>query len=189
MNGRKIFNLIHHPLLILSFIFKIFPDFILRFVWSLLLSFNGYIAKGLRFSILKSRSKDIGSNLLIGASTHIKHWANFSCGNNVSIHDNCFIDCDGGISIGNNVSIAHSSSLVSANHTWLDKDMPIKYNPMTKKGITIHNDVWIGCGVRVLDGVTIYGRCVIAAGAIINKDVASYSLMGGIPAKKIKAIN
>jgi acetyltransferase-like isoleucine patch superfamily enzyme len=83
--------------------------------------------------------------------------------NNVSINENFFIDCNEGVSIGKDVSIAHTSSFVSANHTWLDKDMPIKYNPMTKKGITIHNDVWIGCGVRVLDGVTIYYRCVFEA--------------------------
>lgn len=189
MNGRTIFTIIQYPLLVLSLIFKIFPNLILSFIWSLLLPFNGYFTKGIRYSILKSRSKTIGSNLMIGANTYIKHWANFSCGNNVSIHENCFIDCDGGISIGNDVSIAHSSSLVSANHTWLDVETPIKYNPMTKKGIVIHNDIWIGCGVRVLDGVNIYNRCVIAAGAIINKDVESNSLMGGIPAKKIKTIN
>jgi len=53
--------------------------------------------------------------------------------------------------------------------------MPIKYNPMTKKGITIHNDVWIGCGVRVLDGVTIYYRCAIEALAIIDKDITTLS--------------
>lgn len=188
MSGRVIFKFLKFPLLILVLIFKFMPNFMLRIVWSLLLPFNGYISKSIRYCILKSKAKMIGDNVLIGANTFIKKWGNFTCGSNVSIHENCYLDCDGGIVIGNNVSIAHATSLVSANHTWDDKSLPIKYNPLLKEGIIIEDDVWVGCGVRILDHVVIRNRTVIAAGAVVTKSFESNVLLGGIPAKPIKKI-
>ncbi len=188
MTGREIFKFAKTPIKVLVFIFKLIPNFVLKFLWSLLLPFNGFISKTIRYCILKSKSKKTGDNVSIGSNTYIKSWNNFSCGDNVSIHENCYVDCDGGITIGDNVSIAHSSSLVSANHTWEDSRIPIKYNPLTKKGIIIEEDVWVGCGVRILDNVVIKKRTIIAAGAVVTKSFESNVLIGGIPAKQIKKI-
>jgi Acetyltransferase (isoleucine patch superfamily) len=126
--------------------------------------FNGVFSKAIRYCLLKAKGGKIGRNLSVGANTIIKHWKNFSCGDNVSIHEFCMIDCDAGISIGSNVSIAHATSLVAANHTWNDSSIPIKYNPIVKIGIIIKDDVWIGCGTRILDGVVIGRRSIVAAG-------------------------
>ncbi|RZF58999.1 acyltransferase [Sphingobacterium corticibacterium] len=142
----------------------------------------------IRYVILKAKAKKIGDNVSIGCNTIIKRWDNFSCGDDVSIHEYCMIDCDGGITIGNQVSIAHSTSLISANHTWMDQDTPIKYNPVTTQGIAIESDVWVGAGVRILDGVVIKNRSIVAAGAVVNRSVESNSIVGGIPAKLIKKI-
>ena len=101
----------------------------------------------------------------------------------------CYIDGAGGIEIGNDVSIAHSSSILSTNHTWNDVTVPIKYNKETFSKVTIENDVWIGCGCRILAGVTLHERSVIAAGAVVTSTVESNSVYGGIPAKLIKKIN
>ena len=60
--------------------------------------------------------------------------------------------------------------------------------PSDKRDITIGNDVWIGAGVIILPGVTIGEYAVIASGTVVNKDVAAYTLVGGVPAKKIKDI-
>lgn len=188
MNGRQLFKTIKPILIIGALIFNILPTFFLKFIWSLLLPFNGFFSKSIRYCIIKGKAKKIGDNLSIGANTIIKKWKNFSCGDNVSIHENCIIDCDGKINIGNNVSIAHATSLVAANHTWDNILVPIKYNPLIKKGIVIEDDVWIGCGVRILDGVTIRSRSVIAAGAVVNKNIEERSLVGGVPAKLIKRI-
>ncbi|AZB23010.1 acyltransferase [Kaistella haifensis] len=109
-------------------------------------------------------------------------------GNNVSIHPMCYIDAAGGIKIGSNVSIAHSTTLISTNHTWDNVDLPIKYNPETFAEIIIEDDVWIGCGVRILAGVKIRRRSVVAAGAVVNKSFDNNALIGGVPAKFLKAI-
>lgn len=109
-------------------------------------------------------------------------------GNNVSIHDFCYIDAVGGITVGDNVSIAHGSSLISFNHGWNDASLPIKYNPVTQAPIVIEDDVRVGCGVRIMPGVVLGSRSVIAAGSVVVKDVPPNTLVGGIPAKVIKNI-
>lgn len=187
-SGREKFKKGKAALLILSKIFSVTPTLVLSFIWHLILPFNGIVAKSIRYCILKAKAKQVGDNLSIGANTIITQWRKFSCGSNVSIHENCMLMCVGGIDIGNNVSIAHATSLVSSSHTWGDSSIPIKYNPITKKGIKIEDDVWIGCGVRILDGVVIHERSIVAAGAIVTKSFEKGNLLAGVPAKKIKNI-
>ena len=101
----------------------------------------------------------------------------------------CYLDGCGGISIGDNVSIAHNTSLISFNHTHKQKNIPIKYNPIECGHIYIERDVWIGCGTRILSGVSIGTRAIVAAGSVVNKNVEEFSIYGGVPSKLIKYIN
>ena len=141
-----------------------------------------------RYILLKNLCKSCGNNVSIHQNVFIYGFENLSFGNNVSIHPMNYIDANGEIIIGNNVSIAHSSTLISTNHSYNDITVPIKYNPITYAPIFIHDDVWIGCGCRILSGVKIYSRSIIAAGAVVNKDVQAKSIYGGVPAKYIKGI-
>ena len=84
--------------------------------------------------------------------------------------------------------LAHNSTIMTTNHTWNDIEIPIKYNKTTKGPVNIDNDVWIGCGCRILSGVNIKTRSIVAAGAVVNKDIEANSLFGGVPAKLIKKI-
>lgn len=67
-------------------------------------------------------------------------------------------------------------------------DIPIKYNEVKLSRVTILDDVWIGCACRILSGTTIDHRCIIAAGAVVNRDCESNKIYGGIPVKIIKKI-
>lgn len=67
-------------------------------------------------------------------------------------------------------------------------DIPIKYNKVEKGPIVVKDDCWIGCGCRILQGVTIGTRSIIAAGAVVTKDVEPFHLYGGVPAKIIKTL-
>lgn len=63
---------------------------------------------------------------------------------------------------------------------------PIKDQGESRLGVEIGENCWIGSGATILDGVTIGKGCVIAAGAVVNKNVEDYTVVGGVPAKKIK---
>jgi acetyltransferase-like isoleucine patch superfamily enzyme len=138
--------------------------------------------------MLKAITKKVGDNVYIGKYVILKNTYNLEIGSNVSIHDFCYLDAIGGISISDNVSIAHNCTILSANHTWSDISIPIKYNIENLKKTSIGDNVWIGCGVKILAGVNINTRVVVAAGSVINKDIDSNILVGGMPAKKIKDI-
>jgi len=141
-----------------------------------------------RYLSFKSISPKSGENIYIAKNIYIKNIENIILGSNVSIHEMCYLDGYGGITIGNNVSIAHSTSLISFDHTYDDAATPIKYNPSIKKSIVLHNDIWIGAGVRILGGNIIHKRSIVAAGSVVTKDVERYSIYAGVPAKKIKSI-
>ncbi|MEM6851509.1 MAG: acyltransferase [Pseudomonadota bacterium] len=91
----------------------------------------------------------------------------------------------GGVRIGDDVRIAAHCVVVSANHVFANPDQPITQQGLTREGVTIENDVWIGAGARVLDGVTIARGCVVAAGAVISKSTEPFGVYGGVPARRI----
>ena len=106
-------------------------------------------------------------------------------GKNVFINNGCsFLDL-GGITIEDNVLIGPQVKLVTENH-------PL--NPATRKGlitkpIVIKRNAWIGAGATILPGVTIGENSVVAAGAVVSKDVPDNTVVGGIPAKFLKHID
>lgn len=106
--------------------------------------------------------------------------------NRVFIGRNTFIGVFKPISIGDNTIIGAYSYIISANHCYESREVPIRDQGFTGAPIVIEDDVWLGTHVVVLPGVTIGKGAIIAAGAVVNKDVPSYEIWGGIPAKFIK---
>jgi acetyltransferase-like isoleucine patch superfamily enzyme len=149
---------------------------------------NGQVGVVLRYAIVKNISSSVGDNVSIQPGAFLFSVENMTFGDNVSIHPMCYLEGAGGIDIGNNVSIAHATTLISTNHTWTDSGIPIKYNPESLEKITIKDDVWVGCGVRILAGSNIETRAVIAAGAVVNGTVESNCVVGGVPFKILKKI-
>lgn len=149
---------------------------------------KGNFGKLVRFVLLKNLCATCGSNVSIHENVFMTGFQNLHIGENVSIHPMCYIDATGSIFIGDNVSIAHSSTILSSEHTWFDSDLPIKYNKLILKKTIISEDVWIGCGVRILAGTLINKHAIIAAGAVVKMEVPTNVIVGGIPAKIIKRI-
>lgn len=150
---------------------------------------NGVIGLLIRYVLLKNLAKSCGDNVSIHPGVYLFNLNKLSIGSNVSIHPMCYLDAAGGLSIGDNVSIAHNCSLLTANHTWDDTSLPIKYNPEVLAEVVIGNDVWLGCGVRILAGVRLANRSVIAAGAVVNRDTEKSSVYGGVPARLLKKMD
>lgn len=109
---------------------------------------------------------------------------NIHLGENVFINSSCHFQDQGGIYIGNNTLIGHCVTLATLNHM----QSPSDRGSMIPRAIHIGNNVWIGSNATVLQGVTIGDGAIVAAGAVVTKDVASNTVVGGVPAKFIKNI-
>ena len=109
-----------------------------------------------------------------------------SIGDNVSIRSFCALYGAGGLAIGNDVSIAIGTTIVSSDHIFDRTDVPIKRQGARKRRVVIEDDVWIGANCVITAGVTIKKGSVIAAGSVVTKDVESYSVVAGVPAKLVK---
>lgn len=92
----------------------------------------------------------------------------------------------GPVNIGSNIIFAQNIVLSGLNHSYEDIDTPISLQPVTTKTITIEDDCWIGANAVVVAGVTVGKHSIIAAGAVVTKDVPPYSIAAGNPAKIIK---
>ncbi|MFP3919655.1 sugar O-acetyltransferase [Lysinibacillus telephonicus] len=109
---------------------------------------------------------------------------NIKVGKNVFINSGCRFQDQGGITIGDGVLIGHNVVLATLNH---DID-PRKRSNMYPAPITIGHNVWIGANATVVPGVNIGDGAIIAAGAVVTKDVPPNVIVGGVPAKILKEI-
>lgn len=109
---------------------------------------------------------------------------NIRFGNNVFINSGCCFQDQGGIEIGDGCLIGHQVVFATLNH---DLD-PLKRGNNIAKPIKLGKNVWVGAHATILPGVTIGDGAVIAAGAVVNKDVPPLAVVGGVPAKILKTI-
>lgn len=117
--------------------------------------------------------------LVLSYGGTIKIGNNFTAGAYTTLYGH------GNLIIGNDVHIASHCTLIPANHIFSEKSVPIFKQGLTKKGIKIKDDVWIGTHVSVLDGVTIETGCVIGAGSVVTKSTKPNGVYAGVPAKRI----
>lgn len=130
-----------------------------------------------------------------GKSSRIKKGAYFGTGKGLTLGENSEIGIDcrvygigggGELSIGDNVMMGPEVVIETVSHfTRLGPPMSSQGNYGTK--VTIEDDVWIGLRVVILPGVTISRGAVLGACAVVTKDVAPYSVVGGVPAKIIRS--
>ncbi|MBR6962388.1 MAG: glycosyltransferase [Prevotella sp.] len=134
----------------------------------------------IRRMVLKMLRIRIGKKSFIMKMNYIMSPHHLSIGNYTHINRGCTIDARGNITIGNNVSISHNVMLMTGGHNHKTQNFQSIYMP-----INIEDFAWIGVGSIILQGVTIGRGAVVAAGAIVTKDVEPFTVVGGIPAKEI----
>lgn len=94
----------------------------------------------------------------------------------------------GPVKIGNHVNLAQGITVTALNHNFSDPNKRIDEQGISTTPVTIGDDIWIGANAVILPGVTIGNHSVIAAGAVVTKDVPPHSVAAGVPAKIIKTI-
>lgn len=151
------------------------------------------IEDGVKIDALSRGGIEVGENFSIGRNSIIECTGvirelgeKLTIGKNVGIAANAFISMRGPVTIGDDTIFGPNVAIHAENHNFNDAKVPIRLQGATRKGVTIGSDCWIGSNVKILDGVTIGNGCIIAAGAVVNKDIPDYSIAGGVPAKVIK---
>jgi acetyltransferase-like isoleucine patch superfamily enzyme len=94
----------------------------------------------------------------------------------------------GPVTIGSHVNLAQGITVTALNHNFSDPSLRIDEQGVSTKAVVIGDDVWIGANAVILPGVTIGSHVVVAAGAVVTKDVPANTLVGGVPAKVIKQL-
>lgn len=143
---------------------------------------------------LSDHGVSFGDNVTVGRMAMIRPSGYYSVdvghglsvGNNSAIGAYSYIGASGRISIGSNVMLGPRVTMSSENHVFQDRTKTIKEQGVTRRGIIIEDDCWIGSGVTLIDGITVGTGSVVAAGAVVTKDVPPFTVVGGIPAKVIK---
>lgn len=102
-------------------------------------------------------------------------------GKNVFINHSAILSVSGGIEFEDGVSLAPGCRIATINHDFNERHTKYTYGK-----VTIKKNAWLGMGVTVCPGVTIGAYAVVAAGAVVTKDVPDYAVVGGVPAKVIK---
>lgn len=123
----------------------------------------------------------IGPGSTILMSTEMQHAMELTIGNNTIISPHCLLDGRGGLVIGSNVNISSHVLLVAGTHDIQNgRDFA-----GSAEGIIIEDYVWLCTRATVLAGVTVGRGAVVAAGAVVTKSVDPYTVVAGVPAKKI----
>jgi acetyltransferase-like isoleucine patch superfamily enzyme len=120
----------------------------------------------------------------------------FCCINNavgdvtIGDHTRIGIHCTiiGPVCIGHHVNLAQGITVTALNHNFQDAMRRIDEQGVSTRPVVIGDDVWIGANAVILPGVTIGSHAVIAAGAVVTKDVPSQTVVGGVPARVIREI-
>ncbi|MBR0030814.1 MAG: sugar O-acetyltransferase [Treponema sp.] len=105
-------------------------------------------------------------------------------GKNVFINHSAILSASGGIEFEDGVSLAPGCRIATINHDFNERHTKYTYDK-----VTIKKNAWLGMGATICPGVTIGAYAVVAAGAVVTKDVPDYAVVGGCPAKVIKTLN
>ena len=129
--------------------------------------------------------KPVGEDFGLFPPFYTDFGKNITIGNQVFINSDCKFQDQGGIFIDDGALIGHGVVLATLNHD-LDPDKRQQLHPAP---IHIGKRVWIGANATITQGVTIGDNAVVAAGAVVNKDVPANAIVGGVPARFIRSID
>lgn len=139
---------------------------------------------------------EIGDNTIVmhGAVLHVYNFrdlpgAGIWIGKDSLIGEYSVVRGQGGVRIGDRVYTSPYTQIIAVNHVFDDPDQPFIEQGITAEGIVIEDDVWLGAGSVITDGVRIGKGAIVAAGAVVTKDVPPHTVVGGVPARVIKAVD
>ena len=166
----------------------------IRFADQIELGRNTYIDQGVYLHACPD-GISIGDNTFVmhGSVLHVYNFrelphAFIRIGSNSLIGELNVLRGQGGITIGDRVYTAPMVQMLAVNHVFDDPTCPMIEQGITAEGITIEDDVWIGAGAIITDGVRVCKGAVVAAGAVVTQDVPPFTVVGGAPARVLRRV-
>ena len=166
----------------LAVIFKHALELYIGGILRFLPGIEGLFARGLFYRLLFTRC---GRKLIVYPHVHMIFCGRIAVGSRVAINVGCYIDGGGGLTIGDNVLFGPNVVVATRDHGYQRLDIPMCEQPVGYGEVRIGNDVWIGANAFINKGISIGDGSIIAAGAVVTRDVAPYTIVGGNPARKI----
>lgn len=139
-----------------------------------------------RYGLYKLLFKKIESFALIYPGVYFTHTYGIEIGKRFSVNSGAILDGRGGIKIGNGVMIGPHAAIYSSGHNFAQLDRPMTSLDHIMAPVVISDDVWIGAHVCIPGGITIGRGAVVAAGAVVVKDVEANTIVAGVPANTIR---
>ena len=145
-----------------------------------------FICSGARLEIGRGARLELGRWSWVGNNTKLRvHEGVLSLGAKSVIGQECTLSCYTLISIGRECMIADRTMIIDFDHAFADVERPIRVQGIDRREVRIGNNVWIGHAASILAGVTIGDNAVVAAAAVVTRDVAPNAVVGGVPARLI----
>jgi acetyltransferase-like isoleucine patch superfamily enzyme len=136
-----------------------------------------------RHGLYKFLFKKIKSFVLIYPGVYFTHTYGIEIGHRFSVNSGAILDGRGGITIGDDVMIGPHTAIYSSGHNFSEPDRPMTSLDHIMSPVVIKDDVWIGAHVCIPGGITIGRGAVVAAGAVVTKNVEDYAIVSGVPAQ------
>jgi acetyltransferase-like isoleucine patch superfamily enzyme len=133
-------------------------------------------------------------NITLGRNVYVGHYAilkgyyrnEMRIGDQTWIGQQCFFHAAGGLTIGARVGIGPGVKIITSVHEEAGRGVAVLYSPIAMAPVVIEDDVDLGVNSVILPGVTVGRGAIIGAGAVVNRDVAPYAVVAGVPAKVLR---
>ena len=145
----------------------------------------GKVGAKVRGCLYRPFLKHCGANLKIAQRVYILKPNKLTVGDNVWLGYNCYIG-EGEVEIGSNALIGPFVSITASNHN--NKNGSFRFTGYTEQKIKLGENIWIGAHACILAGISIGKGSLVAAGAVVNKNIGEGEIVGGVPAKIIKKL-
>ncbi len=130
----------------------------------------------------------LGAGAQLAPNVSLRNAERISIGIGVHIGERCSLwagDSHGRIIIGPHALFGPEVYVTASNYAFSDRETPVMDQPRIERDVVVNGNTWIGRGAVILPGVTVGEGAIVAAGAVVSRDVAPWTVVGGVPARKL----